>query len=91
MICPTSGDLVSELSDPETFGPLSFVRKKKRLCKKLKRSHLLQHVTISALIKKHFALKLGELLDRAVSCTAVKRDIMVKAFIKQKMRLMETL
>ena len=29
VISPTSGDLVSELSDPESFGPLSLVRRKK--------------------------------------------------------------
>ena len=87
MICPKSGDLVSELSDPGSFGLLSFVRRKKRLCHKSKLSHLLQYVTILALSKKHFAfsLKSCELFDRARACTGTKRVILVKAFIiKQK-------
>ena len=57
---------------------------KKRLCHKLKLSHLLRYVTISALIKKNLALKFGELLVRAIACIETKRGIMVKTFIKQK-------
>ena len=84
MTCPTSCELVSELPDPESFGPLSLVRRKKRLCHKSKLSHLLRYVTISALTKKHFALKSGELLVRAIACIETKRVIMVRTFIKQK-------
>ena len=58
----------------------------KRLCHKLKLSHLLRYVSILVQTKKHFAfsLKSCELFNRAMPCIAAKRVIVVKTFIKQK-------
>ena len=76
MDCPPSGVLVPELSDPGSFGPLSHVRRKKRLCHLMSSNYLIKFVTILAPNKKH--LNLCELPNRVVTCIGHKRVIMVK-------------
>ena len=82
MDCPPSGVLVPEFSDPGSFGPLSHVRRKKRLCHLMSSNYLMKSVTILAPNKKHSHL--CELPNRVVTCIGHKRVIMVKPLTKPK-------
>ena len=78
--CPDPDELLSNLSGPEVFGPLSPVRRKKRLCHKSKACYFEQSVAILALIYQHFAWKTPH---RDCVRTGTKDTIMVLIFARK--------
>ena len=84
VICPDSGELLSDLSGPGGFGPFSLARGKKRLCHRSKACYFAQSVAILALIEKHFACGPCEPAYRDCIRTGTKNTIMVLIYHKEK-------
>ena len=79
VFCPPTGAFSSELSGPESFGPFSLERRKKRLCQLKDVENFVDSVAISVANKK--ASYLCGPLYRDLTRTEYKCSIMVRAFV----------